>query len=213
MQDRAPTRRDLQQAARKPRSGHATSLRPPSVHGAFPPGGYLVTKQTYKDVAIRAEVWVSDDADSGIFARCQNPQQITDETCYEANLFDQRPGQEYSTGAIVKFATVAQPAPKAGGKWNTMDFTLQGDRLVVKLNGATTVDVRDAKLAAAGPIALQWGRGTVKFPQGASAAALSGVTGTTAAAESAAEAALELRFRAADMPPQNFLWLECSQQC
>lgn len=131
--------------------------------GTFPPGGYLVTKQAYKDVAIRAEVWVSDDANSGIFARCRNPQQITDETCYEANLFDQRPGQEYSTGAIVKVATVAQPAPKAGGKWNTMDFTLQGDRLVVKLNGATTVDVRDAKLAAAGPIALQWGRGTVKF--------------------------------------------------
>ena len=30
------------------------------------------------------------------------------------------------------------------------------------LNGVTTVDVEDSKLAS-GPIALQWGRGTIKF--------------------------------------------------
>ena len=35
-------------------------------------------------------------------------------------------------------------------------------RLVLVLNGVKTVDVEDAKLAS-GPIALQWGRGTIKF--------------------------------------------------
>jgi hypothetical protein len=33
---------------------------------------------------------------------------------------------------------------------------------VVVLNGVKTVDVRDAKFAQ-GPVALQWGRGTIKW--------------------------------------------------
>jgi hypothetical protein len=57
---------------------------------------------------------------------------------------------------------VAQPAPRAGGKWNTFDILMEGDHLVVLFNGVKTVDVRDKKFAS-GPIALQWGRGTIKW--------------------------------------------------
>ncbi len=124
--------------------------------------GYLVTKNSYKDFTLRAEFWASDDANSGVFLRCQDPKVITDENCYEANIFDQRPDPSYGTGAIVKVAKAPVPMPKAGGKWNTYEITAQGDRLVLVLNGVQTVDVRDAKLAS-GPVALQWGRGTIKF--------------------------------------------------
>jgi hypothetical protein len=123
---------------------------------------YLVTKVPYKDIVLRSEFWASDDANSGFFVRCQNPQQITDENCYEANIFDQRPDPTYATASIVKVAPVRQPPPKAGGKWNTMVVTVHGNHLVVVFNGEKTVDHRDSKLAN-GPIALQWGRGTVKF--------------------------------------------------
>jgi len=123
--------------------------------------GYLVTKASYTDFVIRAEFWASDDANSGIFLRCQNPAMITDENCYEANIFDQRPDPTYGTGAIVKVAAVS-PMPKAGGKWNTYEITARGKRLTLVLNGVKTVDVEDGKLAS-GPIALQWGRGTIKF--------------------------------------------------
>ena len=51
---------------------------------------------------------------------------------------------------------------KAGGQWNTMEVTAKGSRLTVVLNGTKTVDIEDSKLAS-GPIALQWGRGTIKF--------------------------------------------------
>ena len=122
---------------------------------------YLVSKGTYQDFMLHVEFWASDDANSGIFMRCRDATRITDETCYEANIFDQRPDPTYGTGAIVKVAKV-QPMPKAGGKWNTYDITLRGPRLVVVLNGVKTVDVQDSKLAS-GPIALQWGRGTIKF--------------------------------------------------
>ena len=52
--------------------------------------------------------------------------------------------------------------PKAGGKWNTYEITMRGTRLVLVLNGQKTVDFQDSKLAS-GPLALQWGRGTIKF--------------------------------------------------
>jgi hypothetical protein len=122
---------------------------------------YLVSKSSYKDFMMRVEFWASDDANSGVFMRCQDPKKITDETCYEANIFDQRPDPTYGTGAIVKVAKV-EPMPTAGGKWNTYEITVQGTRLIVVLNGTKTVDVQDSKLAS-GPFALQWGRGTIKF--------------------------------------------------
>ncbi len=124
--------------------------------------GFLVTKGSYRDVMVRAEVWVSDDANSGVFIRCADPGRITDENCYEANLFDTRPDPTYGTGAIVKVAKVAQPSPRAGGKWNTYEVTANGTRLTLVLNGQKTVEVDDGKLAS-GPIALQWARGVVKF--------------------------------------------------
>lgn len=123
---------------------------------------FLVSKTQYKDFQIRAEFWSSDDANSGIFVRCQDPNKITDENCYEANIFDQRPDPTYGTGAIVKVAKLTGPMLKAGGKWNTFDITAKGTRLIVALNGTTTVDIEDSKFSS-GPIALQWGRGEIKF--------------------------------------------------
>ena len=123
---------------------------------------YLVTRESYKDFNLRVEFWASDDANSGIFMRCQDPMKITDESCYEANIFDTRPDPTYATGAIVKVAKLTAPMIKAGGQWNTYDITLKGNHLVVVLNGTKTVDVQDSKFAS-GPIALQWARGVIKF--------------------------------------------------
>lgn len=123
---------------------------------------YLVTKTSYKDFVLRVEFWSSEDANSGVFLRCQNPVVINEQTCYEANIFDQRPDPTYGTGAIVGVAPAPVPAPKVGGKWNTYEITAQGPRLILVLNGQKTVDVQDTKLAS-GPFALQWGRGTIRF--------------------------------------------------
>src|SRR6476659_327686 len=45
---------------------------------------YLVTKERYKDFTIRAEFWVSNDANSGIYFRCEDPKNISSKNCYEA---------------------------------------------------------------------------------------------------------------------------------
>ncbi len=123
---------------------------------------YLVTKLPYKNFRLTVEFWASDDANSGVFFRCQEPKNITAENCYEANIFDQRPDPSYGTGGIVLIAKSPTPMPKAGGKWNKYEITANGSRLTLVLNGVTTVDIQDSKLAE-GYLALQWGSGTIKF--------------------------------------------------
>ena len=128
---------------------------------ASAPNSFLVTRKPYTDFQIRVEFWASDDANSGIFMRCVDLKDITDKTCYEANIFDQRPDPSYGTGAVVNVAKVS-PMPKAGGQWNTYDVTVKGSRMILVLNGQRTVDVEDSRLAS-GPIALQYAAGTIKF--------------------------------------------------
>jgi hypothetical protein len=122
---------------------------------------HLVSKAKYKDFQVYVEFWASDDANSGIFLRCQDPGNITDRSCYEVNIFDQRPDPTYGTGGIVHFVEVS-PMPKAGGKWNTFEITAKGRQITVVLNGQKTAELHNG-LFAEGPITLQHGSGVVKF--------------------------------------------------
>jgi len=131
--------------------------------------GFLVSKNSYGNFQLRAEFWVDDDANSGIFIRCVDPDKVTGSSAYEVNIWDRRPDPTYGTGAIVNVAKV-DPMPKAAGKWNVYEIIAQGPKFTVTLNGQKTVDgAQDAKFAN-GRIALQHGlglkdndRGVVKF--------------------------------------------------
>lgn len=129
-------------------------------------GGHLVSKQSYKNFEIYAEFWADHTTNSGIFFRASDPQKIGADSAYEANIFDQRPGQEYSTGAIVNFAQVRAPLPKAGGKWNTMEIYANGPELTIRLNGEVTVSTLNSQHAS-GPFSLQFGNGPKDAPGGA----------------------------------------------
>jgi hypothetical protein len=100
-------------------------------------GGYLVSKKPYKDFVLRVEFWPSDDANSGIYFRCLDAKKITDRTCYEANIFDQRPDPSYGTGAITRYVEI-NPMPKE------------------------TAELRN-EMFDEGSIALQHGARTIKF--------------------------------------------------
>jgi len=121
----------------------------------------LVSNNSYKDFEIYAEFWVSDDANSGIYIRCTDPKNISSRSSYEVNIFDTRPERDFGTGAIVQVAP-ATTFLKTGGKWNTIDITARGPRMTVLINGQKMVDAQDTKHTR-GPIALQYGAGTVKF--------------------------------------------------
>ena len=123
--------------------------------------GFLATVGSYADFDLRAEFWVDADANSGIFIRCENAQQVGGMTCYEVNIYDKRPDPAYRTGGIVD---TARPLAQinTGGKWNTYEISARGTHLLVTLNGTRTVDVNDSKHAR-GAIGLQYGEGIVKF--------------------------------------------------
>ncbi len=110
---------------------------------------------------MRVEFWVSNDANSGVFFHCEDPKNITPNNAYEANIFDQRPDPIYATGAITGVAKLDHLYP-VGGKWSVMEVTAEGTHLTVTVNGRRTADVNDATHSN-GPIALQYGGGTVKF--------------------------------------------------
>jgi hypothetical protein len=124
-------------------------------------GGYLVSKNSYKDFQIRAEFWADHTTNSGIFIRLSDPNKISAKNSYEVNIYDQRPDPSFGTGGIVDFAKVS-PMPKAGGKWNTFLITAKGRNLIVELNGVQTVNIQHSQFSE-GPFALQYGSG----PEGA----------------------------------------------
>jgi hypothetical protein len=123
--------------------------------------GFLVTPVSYGDFQIQADFWVTDDANSGVFLRCEDPKTINAMNAYEVNIYDKRPDQSYRTGGIVD---VAKPLSviNTGGKWNTYDITAKGPKMTVTLNGTRVVDVEHTGHTR-GPIGLQYGAGTVKF--------------------------------------------------
>jgi Domain of Unknown Function (DUF1080) len=122
-------------------------------------GGYLVSKASYKDFAIRAEFWAETDTNSGIFLRLSDRATITADNSYEVNIWDIRPDPKYGTGGIVNFATVPVPLTnKAGGRWNVYEIEARGAQVSVKLNGVVTTTMNNDKFAA-GPFALQYGAG------------------------------------------------------
>lgn len=122
---------------------------------------FLVTPDDYSDFELELEFWVNTEANSGIFLRCQDPAAITDTSCYEVNIFDTRSDQTYRTGGIVNLVAPAEFV-YTGGQWNRYEITASGNRLQVTLNGRDLVDVEDSQFSS-GPIALQYGAGTVRF--------------------------------------------------
>lgn len=132
---------------------------------------HLVTKNSYKDFELVAEFWADTTTNSGIFLRAADPKKVGADSAYEVNIYDQRPGQEYATGAIVDFAKVPVPIVylagdgKGGGKWSTFKISAKGPHITVDFNGVRTVHLQDSKFPA-GPFTLQFANGPKDAPGG-----------------------------------------------
>jgi hypothetical protein len=123
--------------------------------------GFLVTKQPYDNFRLRAEFWPDEGTNSGIFIRCENPQQPSAQSCYEINIFDSNPNKGNATGAIPGTATVDR-ALNTELRWNTLEIEAKGPQINVSVNGERTVSIRDTKHAS-GRIALQHNSGVIYF--------------------------------------------------
>lgn len=80
---------------------------------------------------------------------------------YEVQIWDDPTPPAFPTASLIP-AAKAPATFKAAGRWNTFDIRAQGPRMIVKMNGEQSVDVSDTAFPA-GPIALQYNAGTLKF--------------------------------------------------
>ena len=123
--------------------------------------GFLVSKQSYGDFEMRADVWTTPDSNGGLLFRITKPDDPGIENGYELNVNDKRADQTGRTGSIVN---VAKPLVQfdAGGKWVTAVITAKGPHMVAMLNGIKTAEADDAKYAR-GPVSLQAAGGVVRY--------------------------------------------------
>jgi len=123
--------------------------------------GFLVTKESYTDFELRADVWTTPDSNGGLLFRITKPEDPGIENGYELNINDKRADQTGRTGSIVN---VAKPLVQfdAGGKWVTAVIVARGAHMVGTLNGIKTAEADDAKYKS-GPVSLQAAGGVVRY--------------------------------------------------
>jgi hypothetical protein len=116
--------------------------------------GFLHTDRPYADFDLTAEFHSEKNTNSGIFIRCAAGQTISQTTCYEVNISDSH--ATHPTGSIVGMYSTLPNRAETAGRWSTIEISARGPHIVVKVDGKTMLDVRDAKFTA-GTIALQAG--------------------------------------------------------
>ncbi len=140
----------------------AWSIDGDEVIGSGTGDGFLVSRNQYESYRLTLQFSVDETTNSGVFIHCSNPREITPLNCYEINIWDNHPRQEFRTGAIV---TRVRPFETINtlGQWNTYEITVDKGRLEVLLNGQL-VSALDGPGIERGYIALQRAvSGEVKF--------------------------------------------------
>ena len=123
--------------------------------------GYIITQQTYNDFVLELEFKPDSIINSGVFIRCKN-EEISPTDCYEINIWDLHPNQDYRTGSIV-MKSVPSVKVETNNKWNTLKISAKQNHIQVWINNISTVDLMD-DTRTAGYIGLQAsGQGEVKF--------------------------------------------------
>jgi creatinine amidohydrolase len=127
----------------------------PSKQSATPMQGFLRSTEEFSDFELKAEFWADPNANSGLFIRCGTPARPNSlGTGYEINVSDDHPVTP--TGGIVGVHSTLPYRVKSVGKWSLFEVRAEGNHLIVKVNGETTVDAHDDKFTN-GAIGLQAG--------------------------------------------------------
>ena len=123
--------------------------------------GSARTEASFTDFHLSLEFYIEEDVNSGVFVRCPEGRGGP-RACYELNIFDDHP-DGYYTGSIVNVAAPLERVQTVG-QWNTYDILVQGNRIVLTVNGVRTVDIEDGRFPGPGQISLQHsGDGALMF--------------------------------------------------
>ena len=123
--------------------------------------GFVMTRASYSNFDLKLEFYPDSTINSGIFIRCKNPE-INPFDCYEINIWDLHPNQDYRTGAIVMKSHPLERVDTIN-KWNLFEIKCENDRIMAWVNGTLTADLQDT-MRTNGFIALQAAEtGEIKF--------------------------------------------------
>ncbi len=123
--------------------------------------GFAINKQSYKNFILELEFKPNTTINSGVFIRCKNENMNTTD-CYEINIWDLHPNQNFRTGAIV-MKSVPIVTVNTNNKWNTYKIKAKKEHIQVWINDILTADINDNSCAG-GRIALQAsGTGEIRF--------------------------------------------------
>ncbi len=123
--------------------------------------GFVMTKDIFSDFELTLEFKPDSTINSGVFVMCpQN--QISATECYEINIWDLHPNQDFRTGSIV---TRMSPLAIVNtiDRWNTYKISHRFDKIIITINGIKTAEL-EAGQTNSGYIALQAaGNGSIMF--------------------------------------------------
>ena len=122
---------------------------------------FLMTNESYENFELSLEFYPDSTVNSGIFIRCST-NEISATDCYEFNIWDLHPNQDYRTGALVGKAK-PMAMVQTLNQWNTYLIKAQKGILEAWVNDQQTVSFMDNNLSK-GYIAIQAGAsGTIRF--------------------------------------------------
>ncbi|MDW3195309.1 MAG: DUF1080 domain-containing protein [Cytophagales bacterium] len=122
---------------------------------------FLMTTESYSFFELSLEFNPDSTVNSGIFIRCSN-KEVSATDCYEFNIWDLHPNQDFRTGALVGRATPLALVETLN-QWNTYRIKAHNGMLQAWINDVLTVDYRDSDLSE-GYIAIQAGEtGSIQF--------------------------------------------------
>jgi hypothetical protein len=117
---------------------------------------------SYGPLRLRLEVRIEPETNSGVFVGCTPGEAISPTVCYEINLWDRHPKQEWRTGALVGISPPLNHVDTLG-RWNRLEILVEEKRLRVWINDTLTAD-RMTEAPRTGHLALQFGgSGAVHF--------------------------------------------------
>ncbi len=145
----------------KPYSKANWEVKDDAIHVSEGEPGLLCTTVQFSDFELSVDFLAEENTNSGIFLRTPTvagPDSLATEV-YELNIApDDNP---FPTGSLVKRAKAEGVEPKAG--WRTFHVTVDGPRVVVKLDSQEVVNYEDPNQLGRGYIGLQLNSGPVSF--------------------------------------------------
>ncbi len=120
--------------------------------------GTLVTDTAFRNFRLTLEFRADERVNSGVFIRCGDHRDISPDSCYEINIWDNHPNPEFRTGAIVRHISPPLVHVDTIGTWSVYEIIAQGDRITASVNGEVTAQLQDAAHQQ-GYIALQKANG------------------------------------------------------